>query len=415
MGTTFVLLLLQCASTASGFIPSPMQQLISTPPSNNNNNGLYAHKENKKLMIVVGSTDEALASAMALCTRDVLLKTTTKHKRRSKIPRAQNIAFFNKRSTHHDKPQERLPSETISSLQNALLFLGPSLITYDQILANSLQLLSRISQNDDGVKVYDDNPMLYTSIDFGCEEGLKAMESLRLTRDRYSFLGLNLNTHLAGQDDYEEQGGSMSRETADKWGNELSTLLINDGSQKILPAAVIMDVRTHLAMLQANSIPKTNGVLGENDIWAIRGTKQDEFLIENIHDGILLDYNYDYSDPFGGCDPLLRPSNGYIVPSPTDAVKVNDETLAKANDAYAAAFSAVMGSGLDPLSSICIATSVKAIFIEQGVIGDNGVFCPPSYTWNTIDGIAEYTLQSTNAIRKEDGYPRKIYREFGYK
>ena len=176
-----------------------------------------------------------------------------------------------------------------------------------------------------------------------------------------------------------------------------------------------MDVRTHLAMLQANSIPKTNGVLGENDIWAIRGTKQDEFLIENIHDGILLDYNYDYSDPFGGCDPLLRPSNGYIVPSPTDAVKVNDETLTKANDAYAAAFSAVMGSGLDPLSSICIATSVKAIFIEQGVIGDNGVFCPPSYTWNTIDGIAEYTLQSTNAIRKEDGYPRKIYREFGYK
>ena len=74
-----------------------------------------------------------------------------------------------------------------------------------------------------------------------------------------------------------------------------------------------------------------------------------------------------------------------------------------------------MGSGLDPLSSICIATSVKAIFIEQGVIGDNGVFCPPSYTWNTIDGIAEYTLQSTNAIRKEDGYARKIYREFRYK
>ena len=135
MGTTFVLLLLQCASTASGFIPSPMQQLLSTPPTNDN--GLYAHKENKKPMIVVGSTDEALASAMALCTRDVLLKTTTKHKRRSKIPRAQNIAFFNKRSTHHDKPQERLSSETISSLQNALLFLGPSLDTYDQILANS--------------------------------------------------------------------------------------------------------------------------------------------------------------------------------------------------------------------------------------------------------------------------------------
>ena len=142
---------------------------------------------------------------------------------------------------------------------------------------------------------------------------------------------------------------------------------------------------------------------------------QDELLLGNVCDGMLFEYNYDYSDPFGGCDPLLRPSAGYIVPSPITAdAKIKPESLQKANDAYASAYCAMIGSGLDNLSSICLATSIKAIYIEYGIIDANGLFCPPSYTWAMIDIIAEYTVRCTKSIRKEDGYPRKVYKDFGY-
>jgi len=395
-----VILLLQFVALVDSFVLTSTNYKyhinIHQISSTNNIGPLYA--ENKLPLIVVGSTDEALAASMALCARDVLANNIQKEDRQSPIPPAQQVAFFQKTSDDN-KPQPRLSSETVSSLQNALLFLGPTLESYDQILANSLQLLSRI--NDIPV-----DPMLYTSIDFGCEQhGMKAMESLSLTRNRFSFMGLNLNTNHLEQD--------MSRETADKWGNELSNLLIGGEVQS---AALSMDIRAHLALLWANSIPKSNGVLGEKtDEWSVRGTIQDELLLENICDGMLFEYNYDYSDPFGGCDPLLRPSAGYIVPSPitTDA-KIKPELLQKANDAYASAYCTMIGSGLDNLSSICLATSIKAIYIEYGTIDMNGVFCPPSYTWAMIDSIADYTIKCTKSIRKENGYPRKIYKDFGY-
>ena len=397
---------------------------------------LYARK-NTAPMIVVGSTDEALAAAMALCARDVLQENNSQNelkKRRSTIPPAQQVAFYNKQEKQttslYNQPQQKLSSETVSSLQNALLFLGPtSLDSYEQILANSLQLMSRISQNNNDNGNGDDS-MLYTSIDFGHDDGLKSMESLSLVRNRFSFLGLNLCTNHIEQDDNNNEI-AMSRESADTWGNELSALLIGrqpwpppsdvtsatSSTEAVLRAAVTMDIQTHLAMLQANSLPKTNGVLGDtNDVWAVRGTMRDELLIDNIRDGMLLEYNFDYNDPFGGCDPLVRPSMGYIVASSATNAKVNAQSMEKANDAYAAAYSTMVGSGLDPLSSICIATSIRAVFIEYGSSQqDKGMFCPPSYTWKIIDKIAEYTLQCTNNIRKEDGYPRKIYKEFGYR
>jgi len=361
-------------------------------------------------MVVVGNTDEALAAAMALCTRDVLSNNSQKlEDRRSPIPPAQLIAFFNKETTtgQGSDQQQRLSSETVSSLQNALLFLGPSMDMddYEKILAHALQLISRISQNGDGSDCYG-NPMLHTSIDFGCEQGSKTMQSLSITRNRFSFLGLNLNTKLSRPDDGKFL---LSRESADEWGNKLHTLL--EGSQS--SAAVTMDVRTHLAMLQANSIPKSRGVLGEKDVWAIRDTIQDGIHVVN-GDGMLLEYEYDYGDPFGGCDPLLRPSTGYIIPSPTSSSH-SFETISKANDAYAAAYSAMVGSGMDSLSSICIATSVKSVFTELGKIDGDGIFCPPSYTWSVIDQIAEYSLKARQNIQQEDGLSRKMYKELGYR
>lgn len=89
------------------------------------------HAENKAPLIVVGSTDEALAAAMALCARDVLANQIKNEDRQTPIPPAQQVAFFQKTSDDNT-PQQRLSSETVSSLQNALLFLGATLESYNK-------------------------------------------------------------------------------------------------------------------------------------------------------------------------------------------------------------------------------------------------------------------------------------------
>lgn len=359
-------------------------------------------------MVVIGDVDEALSTAMALCSRDVLLSRADPQQQQSQtvrsspVPPAQPVCFFMNKSAEQDKEPLRLPSETVSSIQNAILFLGPPLDSYEQILASALQLSSRVSRDEDG----GGDPILYSSIDFGCESGSKDMEALNLVRHRFSFMGLNLNTVKRRSDGNDDGRFAMTREDADEWGNKLHTLLV--ASQ--LPAAVTMDVRTHLALLQANSLPKSRGVLGEKDVWAITDVIRDGLLSSN-DGGMLLEYEYDYSDPFGGCDPLLRPSTGYLIPPPKSS-----KTPGTANDgahdaAYAAAYSAMVGSGMDPLSSISVAVGVKAVYRELGY--GNGSH--PAYTWNTIDRVVEYSLEAAQSIMQEDGMPRKMYREFGYR
>ena len=269
---------------------------------------------------------------------------------------------------------------------------------YEQILANSLQLLTRISQTD-ASNDYED-PMLYSSIEFGSKDGANTMQSLSLVRNRFSFLGLNVNTVPTRQD---EGRFVMSREEADAWGNKLQTLLDGDQSS----AAVTMDIRTHLAMLQANSLPRSRGVLGDKDVWAITDTIEGELHVDNGC-GTLMEYQFNYNDPFGGCDPLMCQSTGYT------ASGYNVATHREANDAFAAAYSTLMGLGINPMNSICIATSVKAIFNELGRTDEGGVYCPPPYSWNTIDRIIERTHEAEQSIKLEDGLPRKLYKEFGY-
>jgi len=350
-------------------------------------------------ILVVGNTDEALGSAFASCARDVLTNSIT-GEQTSRVPPAQPVAFFINKETSSEQ-QQGLSSETVASLQNALLFLGPTLDDYEQILAHSLQLLTRIS-NDANDKYGD--PMLYTSIQFGQEVGSKAIDSLILTRDRYSFLGLNLCT---------ASDHSWTRERADEWGNKLHALLASNPT--VSSAAIAIDVETHLAFLQANSLPKARGVLGtDNDVWGIKGMIQDGLLVDNS-DGLLVEYDYDYSDPFGGCDPLLRPSIGYVVPSSiTSGISCPETVVDRSNDAYAAAYATLVGLGMDAVSSMCIATSIKAVYREYGQADDAGMYHPPTYTWSTIDEIVDASRGALQSVRQEDGLPRKMYREFGY-
>ena len=86
-----------------------------------------------------------------------------------------------------------------------------------------------------------------------------------MTRNRFSFVGLQVETDLTPSTD--DGRVILPWDDAEELGNKLQTLL-DGGSQSSLTASVTMDIRTHLAMLQANSLPRSRGVLGTNsDVW----------------------------------------------------------------------------------------------------------------------------------------------------
>ncbi|KAL7475218.1 hypothetical protein ACHAW6_001144 [Cyclotella cf. meneghiniana] len=377
---------------ASGFT-SNLTLVRGSPKTKFSLTALYA--ANKNPLVIVGNTNEALGAAMAVCARDVILDGPDSTDRSSPIPPPQPIAFYSKHAPWQELEREKQQSmsfDTISSIQNAVLFLGPSLDDYEQILANSLQLFSRVD-------VYKDCKILHTSIEFGSEDGSQAMQSLSMNQSKFSFLGLNLNP--CKQSNPEDGNFKMSREIAYDWGNKLQSLLVGRDRSS---AAVSMEICAHLAMLQANSLPRCRGALGEKDKWAITDRIQGGMHVEH-GDGMLFEYQFNYNDPFGGCDPLICPSVGYIVPSVPSICGA--DTQKGANDAYASAYSVMVGLGMDGLSSMCVATSVKSLFIELGR--------PPSYTWNNIDEIVKRGIKSFQSVRREDGLPRKMYKKFGYK
>ena len=333
--------------------------------------------------VVVGNINEALGAAMAICAKDAIMNPGLME-RHTPVPPAQSIAFYNT-----DKERQQLSTETISSIQNAMLHLGPSLYNFEQILADSLQLFSRIDRDNE-------HQMLYTSVEFGTERGIRQLQSLSLVCNRFAFMGLNLNTDNIKLDD---DRFIMSREQAEISGSKLQSFLDERNPSY---TAVIMDTSTHLAMLQANSLPRCRGAIGKKDTWAIKDTTQD---IDCDSNGVLFEYQYNYNDPFGGCDPLMCPSIGYIIP-PVNSAMYNSISK-EATDAYAAAYSASVGSGLDYVSSICIARSLESLFMKLGR--------PPVYSWTTIDEIVELSIEAGKSIKKEDGLPRKMYKEYGYK
>lgn len=64
-----------------------------------------------------------------------------------------------------------------------------------------------------------------------------------------------------------------------------------------------------------------------------------------------------------------------------------------AGNAYSAAFTALRGSGCDPIESACIATGVGAVFCEYS-------HCPP-YTWDVIERVAAASKQVETEVLEE--------------
>ena len=396
---------------------------------------LYAEK--KYPMIVTGNAYAALGAAMALCTRDVLRNSSNNDndsnsnddkeikEERPPLPPAQLIALCNYPGRKASEGPPSSPSSLDTALQNALLFgqfdspgPSPKVNDYETILSSMNEFLSCIysDKNDYG------KPIFHTK--FGNKGDLKLAGTAEVLsnasiRKSMSYLGLHLNMDLIKSDENAVKC-ILPKEDATEWGTKLQTVL-NDGSSSPIPAAVTMDTSSHLAFLQANSLAKCRGVLGNHDIWAIEDDIRDGLSVDS-GDCMLFEYQYDYNNPMGGSDPLLCPSKGYTIDSAslssTSGSNHDGSNDNKANDAYAAAYSALRGSGMDPIPSLCIATSVKAIFRtfdNDLLVEQEGNVNNLSYSWDVIEKIADYSrLARLNAF-EEDGLPRKKYREFGYK
>jgi hypothetical protein len=386
---------------------------------------LYAEK--KYPMIVIGNGSAALGASFALCAREVVLERqrgvaeSESLVKSAPTPPAQLIALFQQHQ------QETQISETESMLQNTLLFgqyhgdtrssgetVYPTINNYQQMFTDIDNFLSCIYADESQYG----KPIVHVSI---AKEALLSRDELQpvlepAVRSNVSFLGFNLDTFSCQDFSTDLQQPILPKDDAMQWGNMMQIVL--DGLESAnIPAAVTMDLATHLAMLQANRLPRTRGVLGNHvDNWAIRENLIDGSRIDN-GESILFEYKYDFDNSMGGTDPLLCPSKGTLIPSPIDTFNCSQQQHESADDAHAAAYSAMRGSGMDHISAICVATGVKAVFLDM----DNGdesmsdECCFPPYTWDVVEQIVKHCSKARLGADEEEGMSRKKYREFGYK
>ena len=413
----------RCNNESFSFTLSPLQNRHKRhlPTYTNTLTSLYAEK--KYPVIVTGNAYAALGAAMALCTRDLLRQSFGEE--RPPVPPAQLVALCQYEYTGNDNTEISPLLE--SSLQDALLFgqydffsdsaaeeENSAINNYQQVFSNVNDFLGCIyaDENEYG------KPIIHTKIGNNKHSNVSGSEKLLLNesiRNSISFLGLDIDMDFVRMDDVSDERTILSKDDAIEWGDKIQTIL-HDGKTD---AAVTMDISTHLAMLQANRLPKCKGALGQHDVWAIKGDIKEGLNIDT-GDCMLFEYQYDYQNSFGGTDPLLCLSYGHMIDSssiPAQSDHFNNQV--NANDAYAAAFTALRGSGMDPISSLCVAASVKTLFWTFDSVGvgrgdcqfDNTI----AYTWDVIEKIAHYSHQGRLKIIHEDGTPRKKYKEFGYK
>ena len=182
-------------------------------------------------------------------------------------------------------------------------------------------------------------------------------------------------------------------EVAQRCGSMLQEIVNAFGSHECqLSMAITLDLPLHLSMLQANSLPKSR--TAHKDSFLCRDTK-------NARDLILVDYQYDYDNPFGGTDPLSCPSREISISPAGDASAGGISN----GFASAAAYTALRGNGVPALAAACIASGV-------GVVVDEGY--PLRHDISTVERIAALAEEAKRAAI-EQPILRKRYIDFGYK
>lgn len=195
----------------------------------------------------------------------------------------------------------------------------------------------------------------------------------------------HLGLLLGGQESQGLIPAEMAQSSAHNLQQVLGCFPSNSSQEKQRPFAFVsLSLPLHLAMMQANCLPKSN-------------LRQDTFQVL-LPEGGSIHAHYLY-DEFG--DPLACPTQETILSTPPTFAN------ASRSAAIAAAYSALRGNGMDPISSAAIAAAVATI------LGDSD---SNQMSWSTIQRV----VQLSRHIRQygtvdEPGALGAKWREYGYK
>lgn len=181
----------------------------------------------------------------------------------------------------------------------------------------------------------------------------------------------------------------VAAETARSCGGLIQDIL--DEYESVQHIAVTLDLSMHLALLQANTLPKIRTKTSWHVLFPLLSKKNDS------PSSIAAEYLYDWDNPFGGTDPLACPTIEY---------QVIDSSIGHGDpDVQAAAFTALQGQGLDLASSAGLAASVATIISKNQVT---------SHSLEEVLTVVEHYKSKLDVVN-DNGALRRAYIEFGYK
>ena len=233
----------------------------------------------------------------------------------------------------------------------------------------------------------------------------------------------------------------VAPETARNIGSLLQEIL--DEYEIVPNICLTVDLPLHLALLQANVLPKTRG---NKNYWQVLLPQQQKLFDDTNKDSsssstgaarvgavtsIAAEYLYDWDNPFGGTDPLACPTNKYCVFLSYDddtQQEVEEERVTTNSNVQAVAFTALLGDDgryggghLDLASSARLAASVTSVI--STTYNKNKITTTPTTTttnnnnnWeDTVRAIVKnYQTRRIDTVN-DNGVLRRTYIEFGYK
>ena len=353
---------------------------------------LFAQQQNNRPVIVAGSAGSnaaqaALGATLALSARDLLRGSEqTESSSQSPLPCQPVIALL--ATTGADKDDA---SHVEAELEATLRESGA--VSSAIFVQNTEGRYPSIEQYGEVISQCAVEPVLHVII-----EGVGAARPLLSPSiaSQVSFLGIEPIVPQQAR-----QMEMVLPEVAQRCGSMLQEIADAFGSHECQPSmAMTLDLPLHLSMLRANSVPKSR--TAHKDSFLCRDTK-------NIGDFILVDYQYDYNNPFGGTDPLSCPSREITISLAGD-ISAGDSTGADFGStgngfASAAAYTALRGKGVPGLAAACIASAV-------GVVFDEGY--PLRHDTSTVERIATLAEKAKRAAIEQPTL-RKRYIDFGYK
>eukprot|EP00980_Cylindrotheca_fusiformis_P016515 scaffold4927_cov105-Cylindrotheca_fusiformis.AAC.2 len=190
-------------------------------------------------------------------------------------------------------------------------------------------------------------------------------------------------------------------DTAQRIGTLLQDILDTVVVQEDTVLVLTLDISLHLAMLQANCLPKTRSNNNNNNSFHLVRCGGSE---HSSRSSIVVTYEYDWNNPFGGTDPLVCPSHEvYCVTTATPASSPSYSS----SIVQAAAYTALQGLGrVSIVDSVSIAASVAATALSS----EKTLSVP-----EIVNHHNQNRISTTSSSPGGNGILRQKYIEFGYK